>query len=371
MRPHRPDPISDVYGDNLARLLRTVVAIAVAIGVPTMVAIVVLRGDEDPALLWAYPPILGYLGVYAWVLMRRPQQAVAFSRVTLLLFEAAWLAWMFFRLRSATDVTAGWQSLFPTVFMGFVVFLIVACLVLSTRLALVHAAALVIAVVTVGLIGLLGLPGGSAYAVDLVRYGIFLVVVVLLLQVLAQAKARLAVAIVAAERAAEEAGEMRDMAYLDALTGLANRRRLMEELAHHARHVSVAKPVAVVYFDLDHFKEVNDAHGHAMGDTVLCLAARAAERVIRNGDLVARVGGEEFVIVAPGTDRDQGVQLAERLRRVLPREVEDVTGVSVTASFGVVLLEPGEPPLAVLDRVDALMYDAKGAGRDRVTPALG
>nr|WP_237728301.1 GGDEF domain-containing protein [Cellulomonas sp. APG4] len=159
---------------------------------------------------------------------------------------------------------------------------------------------------------------------------------------------------------------MRDIAYLDALTGLANRRRLLEELAERSQQVSPQNPVALVYFDLDHFKEVNDTYGHGVGDQVLCLVARAASRVVRQHDLVARVGGEEFVVVAPGTDRDRAVQLAERLRAVLPQEVGEALGLQITGSFGVVLLEPAEPPLAALDRVDALMYDAKTSGRDRV-----
>ncbi|NCT92213.1 GGDEF domain-containing protein [Cellulomonas sp. APG4] len=361
------DPALDgMFRADIPALLRRVVAIAIAIGCPTMLVLTFVLGPDDPLVLWGYPPIVGYLVVYAWVLVRRPQQALAFSRTTLVVFETAWIVWGWSRLAGAEDVRQTWHGLFPTYFLGLIVFLIVSGLVMTSRGALVHAAVVLTGVLVTGLGALVGRRDVGDVAVDVVRYVVFLVVIVLLLQVLAQAKARLAVAEEAARRASEEAGHMRDIAYLDALTGLANRRRLLEELAERSQQVSPQNPVALVYFDLDHFKEVNDTYGHGVGDQVLCLVARAASRVVRQHDLVARVGGEEFVVVAPGTDRDRAVQLAERLRAVLPQEVGEALGLQITGSFGVVLLEPAEPPLAALDRVDALMYDAKTSGRDRV-----
>lgn len=364
------DPMLDAtYRLSLTPLLRRVLMIALALGLPTIIAVMVVVGPTDPLVLHGYPPLIAYLAVYAWVLLRQPEHAVRFSRVTLTLIQLAWVAIMLYRLRQADDVAQGWQSLFPTTFMGMVIFLLVGYLVYGTRQALVNAGGVVVGVLVAGAAGLLPLEGGTAHLVDLVRYAIYLCFVALLLHVLARAKARLGHAVAVARQATAEAHEMRDMAYLDPLTGVANRRRLTEELTFQAQRVSPAHPVAVVYFDLDHFKTVNDEHGHAVGDLVLSTVAEVASRVVRHGDLVARIGGEEFVIVAPGTDRDRAVQVAERLRSVLPDEVGLAVGVRITASFGVVTLRPTEPASAVLSRVDSLMYRAKVAGRDRVVQA--
>ena len=156
------------------------------------------------------------------------------------------------------------------------------------------------------------------------------------------------------------------MAYLDELTGIANRRRLMEELGHQSGLVTADHPVSVVYFDLDRFKQLNDTRGHELGDRVLRQVAEVADRLVRDGDLLARLGGEEFVVVTPDTDHHRATQLAERLREALPVELSVTVGAAVTASFGVTELRAGEDPASVLRRVDTLMYRAKADGRDRV-----
>ncbi|MCG7287043.1 GGDEF domain-containing protein [Cellulomonas sp. ACRRI] len=156
------------------------------------------------------------------------------------------------------------------------------------------------------------------------------------------------------------------MAYRDPLTGAANRRRLEDELAYQARVVGSGLDVALVYLDLDRFKAVNDVHGHTVGDRVLVAVARALEQHVRSGDLVARLGGEEFLVVAPGTGSGDARALAERLRGAVPGAVRAQAPVDVTASLGVTALRAGEEPAAAIGRVDALMYRAKRAGRDRV-----
>ncbi len=102
-----------------------------------------------------------------------------------------------------------------------------------------------------------------------------------------------------------------------------------------------------------------------LGDQVLRVVAEVAGRTVRDRDLLARLGGEEFVLVAPDTDHDQAVQLAERLRAALPVELEDRLGLRITASFGVTsMARRGRG--SCFDRVDELMYRAKAGGRDRV-----
>lgn len=345
---------------------RYVVAIAIAFGIPTMIVVGLTKSAPDPVVTYGYPPLVAYLVVYGWVLVRRPTVAVAFSRFTLILFEVVWTGTMAVRLARSTDARETWFDLFPLFFLGIVVFLIVGFLFFSARQGLVHAAVVAVVIMVAAWAAAQAAPGGGALVPDIVRYTIYLLVIALLLHVLSQAKARLALAVAAAQRAAAEATEMRDMAYLDPLTGVANRRRLVEELSYQSSRVRPEHPVAVVYFDLDRFKAINDTRGHATGDDVLCGVARVASRMLRHDDVVGRLGGEEFVVVAPGTSQVDALALAERLRAALPVEVGSALGVPVTASFGVSMLRPGESASAVLDRVDGLMYDAKAAGRDRV-----
>ena len=126
-----PDPgLDGLFRAGITALLRRVVAIAVAIGCPTMLVLTFVLGPDDPLVLWGYPPIVGYLAVYGWVLVRRPRQALAFSRATLVVFEAVWVLWGWSRLMGADDVRESWHGIFPTYFLGLIVFLIVSGLVL-------------------------------------------------------------------------------------------------------------------------------------------------------------------------------------------------------------------------------------------------
>lgn len=369
MTRSREEWFDGLFRDSLNALLRRVMVIALVLGVPTIIFLFIALAPDDPVVAWTYPPLLAFLLTYAWVLLRRPEHTVRFSRIALIMCETVWVAMLYYRLVTGPDITAAWHGLFPTWLLSHVIFLLVGFLVFTNRQALVNAAGVMVAVVGAGLAGLLP-RGGEEHVLDLLRFGLYLTFIALLLQVLSRAKARLAVAVSAAHQATIEAHQMRDMAYLDPLTGVANRRRLIEELTFQADRAAPDHPVAVVYFDLDRFKSINDTFGHAVGDDVLCRVAQVASRVVRQDDVVGRLGGEEFVIVAPGTGHDRALQLAERLRSVLPQEVGEPLGVQVTASFGVVTLRPGESATAVLTRVDGLMYEAKSGGRDRVAGAL-
>lgn len=172
----------------------------------------------------------------------------------------------------------------------------------------------------------------------------------------------------------QQRDRMRALAERDALTGLPNRRALAEvlpRLIDEAR--AQARPLAVVFVDLDHFKAVNDRHGHAVGDEVLVEVARRLADRLRGGEMAARHGGEEFVLLLPGADGPRATAAAERLRAALADTPLGTTvgPLSVTASFGVASLEPGTArrasgPAELLARADAAMYRAKQAGRNRV-----
>ncbi|RYV52286.1 GGDEF domain-containing protein [Pengzhenrongella frigida] len=356
-------------GVDLAGLARRVVALGIAVGAPIIAGTWYREGPQDPWVHWGYPPLGAVLLVFAWILLRRQEWAIRAALAILVLLEALWVVIALGRIAQAPDAATAWALLLPTPLLGVVVCLIVGFLFQSTRTALVHGtvyAALITAVIATALGQR---PGGAFYVWQSLRYGVYLGVFLVLLLVLSRAKEHVTSAVADAARADATASRMRDMAYLDELTGIANRRRLLEELGHQAGLVSPSHPVCVVYFDLDHFKQVNDTFGHDLGDQVLRVVAEVAARTVRDGDVLARLGGEEFVLVTPATDHHQAVQLAERLRQALPQELTVAVGVRVTASFGVTELQHDESATSVLRRVDELMYRAKADGRDRVQSA--
>ncbi len=183
----------------------------------------------------------------------------------------------------------------------------------------------------------------------------------------------LAARVEAAARLKSERDELSADASLDPLTKLPNRRALGVELE---REYALARrgrpPFAVLLLDVDHFKAVNDEHGHAAGDRVLEEIAGRLRRRARTSDVVGRWGGEEFLVVAPDTGLDGAVALAEDLRQAIA-ETPMVLGtgvatVAVTASVGVAVWQR-ETVDELLGRADDAMYDAKSRGRDLVVAA--
>ena len=163
------------------------------------------------------------------------------------------------------------------------------------------------------------------------------------------------------------------MATTDPLTGALNRRAMFDLLDQEiARDRRYGRALALIVFDIDHFKQVNDAHGHAAGDSVLRHVADIAGKVIRSSDSLARYGGEEFVILAPETGEEAAMQLAERIRLELRSHEFRGNGsiLRVTASFGVTAIRPDDTNAEqALRQADLALYAAKTAGRDRVARA--
>ena len=161
-----------------------------------------------------------------------------------------------------------------------------------------------------------------------------------------------------------------DLAAMDPLTSVANRRTFMTALGRELERSERSRsPLVLIMLDLDHFKAINDTHGHGLGDRVLQETARRMKEIARPYDTVARIGGEEFVVLLPATELDQGLRVAERLRVEL--EGLDVDGYPdiVTGSFGVAALRHGEDADTFLRRVDTALYAAKNGGRNRVISA--
>lgn len=162
--------------------------------------------------------------------------------------------------------------------------------------------------------------------------------------------------------------QVREEADRDPLTGLANRRYLDRMLARHLEQASRSVDLlAVIMADLDHFKQINDNWGHAVGDQALVQFARVLQGQCRQHDLVARVGGEEFIVLLPGHSLETAAPIAERLRKCTVEATPENLGERrLTASFGVAQAVPGEPAADLLKRADRALYRAKANGRDRV-----
>jgi diguanylate cyclase (GGDEF)-like protein len=176
----------------------------------------------------------------------------------------------------------------------------------------------------------------------------------------------------ASSRAALQAQveELKKLALLDALTGLPNRRHLEAQL--HARLEELRRSrvgFGLLFMDIDRFKQVNDRHGHDVGDQVLTVTANTLALSVRPFDTVCRWGGEEFAGIFPHTDAETLRGIAERIR-ILTAHSRVQTGVgvlTVTISIGGTVARAGDSPAALVKRADELMYASKSGGRNRVT----
>jgi two-component system cell cycle response regulator len=165
--------------------------------------------------------------------------------------------------------------------------------------------------------------------------------------------------------------EQERLAVTDGLTGLYNRRFFEEVLRLETERATRDNGrLALVVADLDHFKQVNDTHGHQSGDSVLVEVAARLRRALRGSDVLARYGGEEFVMILPGADSETAVEVAERCRLALSNETIRLysgSRITVTGSFGLACFADGRSDVDSLIRnADRALYVAKGAGRDRV-----
>jgi diguanylate cyclase (GGDEF)-like protein len=161
----------------------------------------------------------------------------------------------------------------------------------------------------------------------------------------------------------------KNAALTDPLTGLFNRRGLVEAARDLAEKYArkAGKPVAMLVFDLDHFKSINDRFGHAVGDDVLKLFASTANSSLRLTDFIVRLGGEEFAAIMPGT-LEEGVIVADRVRKQFEEAARTVSGhyIGATVSVGVAAHETAANIDALLERADIALYAAKANGRNRV-----
>ena len=172
------------------------------------------------------------------------------------------------------------------------------------------------------------------------------------------------------EREEAASTELQRIAMTDELTGLANRR---EALAGIDRMIATARrsgrPLTLAILDIDRFKLVNDSHGHPAGDEVIREVAEAAARIMRDQDLVGRLGGEEFIIAFPDCGAEDAVAACERLREAIaktPIVLDSGAALTVTISFGVACYSDAETRIALIGRADQALYFAKKGGRNQV-----
>lgn len=174
---------------------------------------------------------------------------------------------------------------------------------------------------------------------------------------------------------------MNNMANVDRLTGLFNRRFFDNQLSFEIeRATRYGHPLSLLMIDIDHFKRVNDTQGHQKGDEVLAAVGALIEANTRSSDIAARYGGEEMAVILPETTREQAAIAAEKLRRRIESESEPRTKLKVTVSIGVATVGPrgpgapaeaGEPPedttpATLMEKADGALYKAKELGRNRV-----
>jgi diguanylate cyclase len=159
---------------------------------------------------------------------------------------------------------------------------------------------------------------------------------------------------------------------LDAVTHLKNRHWLEANLPREVKTASeFNEPLCVIMADVDHFKKINDTFGHAVGDEILRRFGELLSKNIKGRDTAVRFGGEEFVVVLPHTQIEGADNLGEQIRNELQSKkwMHHKTGKpigTVTASFGIAQLRPGDGPDSLLERADAKLYEAKAAGRNCV-----
>ncbi|WP_233589909.1 GGDEF domain-containing protein [Acidovorax sp. FJL06] len=163
---------------------------------------------------------------------------------------------------------------------------------------------------------------------------------------------------------------LRTQATRDPLTGLANRSHFQAQATQAlARSQRDGTPVALLLCDVDHFKRINDQHGHAVGDEVLVAMAGTLGENLREGDVLARWGGEEFLALMPASPLDAACATAERIRAVVAQAPLPVgsTPIALTLSFGVALVHGADDLQAAIARADKALYESKHAGRNRVS----
>ncbi len=352
----------DTFDSGVAKLKRTIYTTVMPIaGVGAVV--VGWAGSREPgreAEIWLVPVVLGVAILIASLALLRQGSNVlrlerivlctSFAAYVLALASGGWMAW-----------TVGGDGVTSLIRIGLWMPALVAFTFLSLRVdvgrVVSWGAWAAYAAVVAPLLAVPGRVDATAATTLLETLFIQLIAIVVIQGI-----------VYVTSTAIDRSDRMALLASNDPLTALPNRRAAEEHLDREIVRASrYGRPLSLIWFDLDRFKSLNDDFGHDVGDRVLSGVGAAIRTGLREHDLLARWGGEEFVIVLSEQGRRRAERTAERLReRLAAHDMELPDGRAVTASFGVAQHLPGEPPRDLLRRADMAMYEAKRAGRDRV-----
>jgi diguanylate cyclase (GGDEF)-like protein len=325
-------------------------------------------GDSNTAIFVIFGPVVAIcaltLTVIVWrrLLPLRVVEVTAYAMAATLLLTR--VAFELFAPSSGAALGSAFAAFAPWI-AGVMV---LAFVMLDTRTALVGAVGLYAAMLaTAGIyLGVNGVGGVSRAELNALvqQFVVANAFYIALLYLMARVKEEYAVA-------EYRSRAMTDLAHTDELTQIPNRRHITAACAKEVERLERSlRPFSVIIFDIDHFKTVNDTHGHNVGDVVLRRVSRAVSGALRAGDEVGRIGGEEFVVLAYDADSDTAVGVADRLRQTVENDSAPHTP-AVTASFGVAGYCPGDSVETLLARADRALYIAKDSGRNCVVTAPG
>ena len=355
--------VQDPGAQKVTRAKARVYLVASVLGTVMALSVWVARASEEAFVAVVYPLLAAVLLFIAVGLLTKRLSVWLVERIALWTVAGVFMARLGVLLHGSESLEAGVAEAVESVYPLLIVSFIIAYIVFDSRRGLL--ASLVILVGAIGLALSAAIPaataGESVPWLALGRSHGFMGVAVALLAGLASLKEQL-------EWSRARAEVLREQACTDPLTGLANRRLLYDMLAKRIDEATrYGRPFCVIIIDLDHFKQINDVHGHDVGDEVLREVSELLTDGLRQSDTVARWGGEEFLIMAPEGRFDEAMRIAERCRRQLADR--RIAGLQITASFGVAEYVPGETLSQVVQRADEALYRAKEEGRNRVEAA--
>ncbi len=360
----QPDESSTEIRELRARK-RLVYALVLTGGIAITLLSWWFRGPEDPFLTRVYPPFAAALAGLLVVLWRQWLTLEHIEGLMVLVASALILGRLAWHMHFAAGIEQQLMVLVGGHFWAVGLLVAGAFVMLDRRRGVIAGIVILGISILLTVTGVLreymaAAPPAAETLMYLVRVHVFLGLLLALLAAVAGMRDQL-------QRALLRAEILHDWATTDPLTGLANRRAaeagLEREIAYARRY---GQPMSVIIADLDHFKDVNDTHGHAHGDRVLREVTARLQARVRDSDLTARWGGEELLVVAPGIDLREATALAERCRRALAEE--PVAGLGITATLGVAEFAPEDDRESLLARADRQLYAGKAAGRNRVVP---
>ena len=351
--------------DSLNNVKRRVYMAALAGGVVSVVLLWANSGLTNPSMMVTFPMFALFSLGCIWALWRRTLPVLVIERIAFAGGAGFALIHLAHALYISEDLSGARTGVTEISFLTLTALYVVATLVFDRSAALRISLALfgtsfvlVLAKVVVEIQA--GLDTGEVSWV--IRMNGFMAAIVAFSYASSYVKDEMLRQRIAAET-------MRQLAHTDQLTGVANRRRFYSDLRDEMEKARrYGRPLCVILFDLDHFKDINDSYGHERGDVVLREIVQAIEPVLRATDHLGRWGGEEFIIMTPETDLHQSHRLAERLRESIARhEIDTIPGI--TASFGIARYKADDTEQALIKRADEALYRAKTRGRNRVEAA--